>query len=435
MRHLNYVLLACLLLAGLWMVVRRVPSADGRVAWLGDHAASVRTLDPSDEDFADLEALGAAIGDSRVVLLGEATHGDGAASLAKARMVKYLHQRMGFDVVAWEAGFYDTAKAGEALVGAEVGTVDDVLPSWSESVECRRVVEYVRDSRGTHRPIALVGMSLYTYGDSKLFDDAVVFFAAVDPGLPTLDERRALSRVKDLLGKLDTHRHPEAATTPPELAQLDAMIDRLVRDPGDKFRAMHGARAVGFMRTALENLRAFYQFWHMPMSLGGADDNPLGVIEGRNVVFLADEYFPGRKLIVWAHNGHVARGTSEVTELEKKFKFNETIATGQRIYDEMGDAVYSVMLIAHGGKSNGWWGESRDLAVADEGSMEDLFHRAGFKQAFVDLRGLPREHWLRRQLVARPVSYAPMRADWSGVFDGVFFIDVMTPSTIPESGP
>ncbi len=56
-------------------------------------------------------------------------------------------------------------------------------------------------------------------------------------------------------------------------------------------------------------------------------------------------------------------------------------------------------------------------------------HRAGLKQAFVDLRGLPPGHWLRERQVARPVSYAPMRADWSQVYDGLLFIDTMTPST------
>lgn len=416
----------------------QTPPIDQRVEWLRQHAVAIRTLDPADEDYEDLEPLGEAIGDARVVLLGEATHGDGAAFLAKGRLVKFLHGRKGFDVLAWEAGFYDTAKVGESLAaggswhGLTEGAIFDM---WSRTDQCRPVMDYVCATQRTDRPIALVGMSWYTSADSALFDDVVALFEAVDPSLPTRKQRRALKRIKRFLGNLDAHRRPKTAVDPPGLEHMDAMIDLLARDPDGKFSGKHGARQVGFMRMALENLKSFMQFWHRPLTRGGADDNPLGVLEARNIEFLTGEYLPGRKMIVWAHNGHIARGSSQIAELKQKFKFAETIATGQRIHDKMGNAMYSVMLIAHGGKSNGWWGEPRDLSPPPEGSLEDLMHRAGLKLAFLDLRHLPPNHWLRERLVARPVSYAPMRADWSQVYDGLLFIDVMTPSTSSLASP
>jgi len=188
---------------------------------------------------------------------------------------------------------------------------------------------------------------------------------------------------------------------------------------------------------ALENLKAFIQFWYSPRSRGGADENPLGVIEGRNIMFFAQECFPGRRLIVSAHNGHLARGTAQIEELEKErgYKFNETILTGQRVHDAMGDAVYSLMAIAHGGETNDWSGGPRALSPPPRDSLEDLMHRTGLEYAFVDLRGRPHDHWLRAQLVARPVSYAPMRADWSRVYDGVLFINSMTPTTPADDTP
>lgn len=411
--------------------------AERQVTWLRQHAVKVRSLDPSDEDFADLEPLGEAIGDARVVLLGEASHGEGATSLAKGRLVKFLHQRKGFDVLAWEAGFYHCAKAGRALAARETGrgVIDTVVPVRMRIAQCRPVLEYVRATQRGTRPIALVGMSWYTYGDSALFDDAITFFEAADAALPTPQQRRALARLQQFLGELGSHRRPKAEVKPPELVHVEAMIDMLERDPEGNFRRAHDPREIGFMRLALENLQSFVQFWHKPPTRGGVDDNPLGVIEGRNVVFFAREYFPQRKIIVWAHNGHIARGTSQIVELESKFKFSETIATGERIYDALGDAVYSVMFTSHGGRSNGWWNEPRDLPPPPAGSLEDLLHRAGLERAFVDLRHLPPDHWLRERLVAQPVSYAPMRADWTQVYDALFFVDTMTPSTSTNAEP
>ncbi len=432
MRFLTCTLLAYLLAgSSVWSAGQVAPIKE-RLAWLRGHAVKVRTLDPEDEDFTDLEPLGEAIRDARIVLLGEATHGGGSTFLAKGRLIKFLHQRKGFDVLVWESGFYECAKAGEALAaGAPWRDAFEraLLTLWSKSEQCRPVMEYVHATQQSDRPITLAGMSWYTYGDSALFDDVIAFFEAAEPALPTPDQRQALARLESFLADPSRHRRPKASVNPPELEHIEAMIDRLKRDPGNKFRRRHGGPKVGLMRMAMENLGAFIQFWHRPRTRGGADDNPLGVQEGRNVLFLAREYFPRRKLIVWAHNGHLARGSSQIKELKSKFRINETIAAGERIHDALGDDVYSIMFTAHGGERGTWSAEPRELPVPSEGSLEDLMHRAGLERAFVDLRRLPPDHWLRGRLTAHPVSYAPMRADWGLVYDGVFFINTMTPST------
>src|SRR5262245_11525127 len=74
-------------------------AADKLQDWMAEHAVSIRSIDVKDDDFSDLEPLMAAIGTSRVVQMGEPSHGAGSAFAAKARLIKFLHQRMGFDVL------------------------------------------------------------------------------------------------------------------------------------------------------------------------------------------------------------------------------------------------------------------------------------------------------------------------------------------------
>jgi erythromycin esterase-like protein len=89
----------------------RAPAADGvpaagegeRLAWLKKHAVPLRSIDPADEDFSDLDSFRKAVGDARIVFLSEPSHGDGTSFLARTRLIKFLHQQCGFDVLAFES--------------------------------------------------------------------------------------------------------------------------------------------------------------------------------------------------------------------------------------------------------------------------------------------------------------------------------------------
>ena len=74
------------------------------------NSSALASVDPSTPGFDDLAPFGAALGDRRIVLLTEPTHGDGATFLLKTRLVKYLHEVKGFDVLFIESGLYDVAR-------------------------------------------------------------------------------------------------------------------------------------------------------------------------------------------------------------------------------------------------------------------------------------------------------------------------------------
>ena len=71
----------------------------------------IRSINPADTDFRDLEFLAQEIGLARVVMLGEPTHGEGNVFEAKIRLIRYLQEKMGFTTLAFESGFYDLHKA------------------------------------------------------------------------------------------------------------------------------------------------------------------------------------------------------------------------------------------------------------------------------------------------------------------------------------
>ena len=74
---------------------------------LSSKLVSIPSVNPSDEDYDDLEFLKDVLKDKKFVLLGEQIHFDGTTILAKTRLVKYLHDSLDFDVLIFESSLYD----------------------------------------------------------------------------------------------------------------------------------------------------------------------------------------------------------------------------------------------------------------------------------------------------------------------------------------
>jgi erythromycin esterase len=402
------------------------PTAE-RVAWLRQHAVPLRTISPGDTEFRDLQGLGAAIAGARVVMLGEISHGDGRSFEAKTRLVRYLHEQMGFDVLAWESSLPDCTRAGQRLAaGAAWREAFDsaVLSIWSGSQQCCAIMEYVAASQRTPRPIALTGFAFYIGAESGLFEEARSFLAASAGAAGAKSQLEAVDALQKMVAAADTRPRPRSAVVPPEVRPLDELIQRLQSQAASGSPA---ARNLRLLAVSLENLKAYALELNRPPSRGGAQDTPIGMQEGRNMAFLAREHFPGRKIVVWGHNGHLLHNTAGIDDA--RFRINESVTMGQQIREALGAEVYTLVLLAHHGTHGMWWDAPREIPAPPPGSLEDLLHRAGLEHAFVDLRGLPAGHWLRERLTASPIAFTPMRADWTGVADGILFIDEMSPST------
>ena len=134
-----------------------------RIDWLSRHTCPIRSIDPTitEDDFADLKPLMKAIGKSRIVVLGEQSHGDGATFLAKGRLIKFLHQKMGFDVLAWEAGLFNCKDMDSAVRDSAIPIQDainrGIYPIWGTSAQVRPVFEYARSVAQTGRPLEMIG--------------------------------------------------------------------------------------------------------------------------------------------------------------------------------------------------------------------------------------------------------------------------------------
>ena len=399
------------------------PSEDPRIAWLEQHAIAFRSIDPNDEDFSDLEPLAKAIADARIVQLGEQTHGDGATFQAKTRLIKFLHEKHGFDVLAFESGLYDCRKAWELLrtgMKPEEAFRHGVFGIWSRSEQVKPLIEYWGRAAKGDQPLELCGF------------DCQFTAKASHSGLLVED-------VNALLKKLDTPAlNGEQRTAILEtLTQLRA-FSRARRKPSqEQLKPLHNALSV--WREVLHSARPCdvlpemeLSFWRQfaagtstlvtmlgePDTTGSLRDRQMA----RNLIWLAQTAYPNRKIIVWAASSHITHNPAS--------DWNRT-SMGHEVRKVLGEEVYTTAFTA----AQGSWKvptmkRPAKLEPPALGSLEDLFLRAGFENAFVDFRSLgPDGAWLREKLIARPFGHVNRQANWTEMFDGFVFTRRMTAST------
>ncbi len=169
-------------------------SQSAKVDWLQQNAVPVQTLDPRVRDLSDLTPLKDAIGNARIVQLGEQSHRDGATFLAKVRLIRFLHEQLGFNVLAWESGFFDCEEMDSALRGNEpLGKAIQrgVFEMWGRSALVRPLFEYTRLSHKTRAPLRMTGVDIQFSGSRQTYANRL--FGFIDRWHRALPAKRTVS--------------------------------------------------------------------------------------------------------------------------------------------------------------------------------------------------------------------------------------------------
>jgi erythromycin esterase len=456
--------------------------ADALQDWLAANAKAVRTVDPQGADFSDLEPLAAAIGTARVVQLGEPSHNAGTCFAAKVRLILFLHQRLNFDVVVWESGIYDVelAEAGLRAGGDPADAAQrGILRNWSGSEECRPLFAYAQKSHATARPLAMAGFdSSMTSPFANLAAELRKYAAA--PAGETL-KREAAAATEELIQSftalsnyvegldainfrltntggaarqeaLARWERETGAPLRPNRAMLErfqtarARLAELLRANETAFARIAGARRSGFMRRVVDSLGArganLYERFgtDVPASTDGglAEQNRRDASNAENLRWLIEQGYPGRKIIIWAHNAHVMNAYYQAPAF-KTVRLDPAANVmkphGVFLADRLGRDLYTIGFTAYEGE-DGWkhMGTAPAIPPAGAGSLEGRLQRLGHPYAFLDLKGAKGAGYpLGTQIMRVPKYDAVEISDPARPYDGIFFIARMERASLIPS--
>jgi erythromycin esterase-like protein len=387
-----------------------------------------------------------AIGDARLVLIGEASHGTHEFYSTRAEITKALIAERGFSLLAVEADWPDAYRVNRWVRGVsdEAGpeaALDDFtrFPRWMwRNVDVVAFVAWLRKhnvSQPVSQRTGFYGLDLYSLHRS--IEAVLAYLRKVDPD--------AAERARYRYGCFETFgedpqaygyassfglsRDCEKEVTSQLLELQRRALDYASRDgriaADDYFFAEQNARLVA-------NAETYYRamFAGRAESWNVRDQHMMETLEA--LLTHASQHGEPARAVVWAHNSHL--GDARATQMGTAGELN----LGQLVRERYGRNAWLIGFTTHTGSVTAArnWGdpaERRHVRPSMAGSYERLFHDAGVAQFLLFLREgrVPETLWAERLERAIGVIYRPeservshyFRARLPEQFDAVLHID------------
>lgn len=336
---------------------------------------------------AELAPLMQRIGDARVVLLGEATHGTSEFYRMRDRITRELILQKGFSFVAIEGDWPDAARIDQYARGEstheEAWSGFGRFPTWMwRNREAHDFVDWLRghNSRAA-QPVTFHGLDLYSLYSS--IDAVLAYLDRVDP--PTAQVAR--QRYGCLTPwQTDPASYGLAAMTTRfrscEQDVVEILVELQRKSPvyigQDGVRLLDALQNARVIRQAERYYRTMYYGSRAAWNL--RDSHMFSTLQQ-----LLAFHGAGCKAVVWAHNSHI--GDSVATEMSLRAEFN----LGHLCRQAFGTSVYLMGFGTHWGTvaaATEWDApmEVKTVRPSLAGSYEHLFHSSGVGCFFLPLR-------------------------------------------------
>lgn len=388
-----------------------------QVADVKASAIVVSNAEPTNEDYADLAPLKQCLAQTTIVGLGEPIHYDGSSSKAKTRLVKFLHQELGFSVLVFESGFYDCYKAWQAMQAGTpaVEAARKAVYNFWISAETEELFRYIDQQKNTDKPLILAGIGCKfsgIYSRETLLPDLQRFLQAGNSPLVQDTARwRAFSvAMQRAIAKSDFLTKPSAADTLVLGSTFRAILTELRNKPDARAASQQDYLFwQQFCRSSLaEVTRKFSKEQRRDRQMGD------------NLIFLQREMYGNRKTMVWAASSHL---TYSGTNIDSKF-YHQNLRLGDYIKQQYGERYYNIAFTGYRGS----FGKLLFFHVLNvkkhqPTSLEAVLAQTKQPFLFLDFNQPNLPAWLQRPLPAMPFGYREMSMNLPLVMDGLFYTE------------
>lgn len=388
---------------------------------------------------ADFTSLLERVGDAKVVLIGEASHGTSEFYRLREQLTRELIQKKGFNIVSLEADWPDAAHIDRYVRETNISLPEEEpftrFPTWMWSNgEVLSFVKWLKDhneNKSENEKVGVFGLDFYSMFssvkaivdylediDSDLAETARNRYGCLSPyeGNPASYGAAAMS---------DQYKNCEKDVTEMLSKILSERADIAENNGGRYFDAIQNARLV---KNAEKYYRSMYLGAQSSWNL--RDSHMYDTLKS-----LMEHKGSDAKVVVWAHNSHI--GNAQATEMGARGEHN----IGQLAKEDLGDKAYNIGFgTDHGtvAAAHNWGDEMNimDVRPTPKESIEFLMHQAKpnnfllplHKQGHEDLTERLEESRLERAIgvIYRPKTEMQshyFQASLSNQFDEYIWVD------------
>lgn len=372
--------------------------------FLKENTKLIASVDPLHSDYSDLEPIKKAIGNSQVVMLGEQEHGDTPTILAKIRLLKFLHEQLDFDVVAFESDFYALNKDTSS------NALQNIYSVWTACEEYMPLDNYFKETHSSNNPLILTGIDVrhvakYTRLNYLSEIDSVFRYSKIPFSMSSefSDFNNLLNQF--IIYEYKVKEHIDCMDYSRLLVYIDTISGQIANSKMSEKT---------FWLQEFENLRSYIRnCWEIDIEktiFSNIRDRQMG----ENLLWLMKNKYPGKKVVVWGASFHTVRNIMEIKEYKENVD-HPLITMGQVIVDSLGkDSVYSIAFTSAKGYSR--WCE---LPKPVNKSLEKILYRKKYEYAFVDWKNYFEKEY---PFFMCGTNHMPYQSNWTSNFDGVFYI-------------
>ena len=338
------------------------------------------------QGFEDMQPLKKVIGEARLVALGEATHGTREFFQLKHRMLEFLVSEMGFTVFGIEATMPEAFDVNEFVLTGKGDPASALAGLYFWTWDTEEVLDMIRWMRNYNsdprheRKVKFYGFDAQFH--VRAASAALAFVSRVDAELPAGTKEVLSSLANPLLTRSYDALAPEKKEAAATAAQ--GLLNLLDQQKTDYVKRT----SAGEWAVARQHAQVLAQYLAM--------NNPKDMLASSrardramadNVRWVLEHEGPGTKMVIWAHNGHVATSTSADQEW-MGYHLRKMYGSYMVIFGfAFNQGGFQAVEMPFG------TGRLRAFQVkpAPEGSLDAMLAASGLAVAAIDLRALPKD--------------------------------------------
>ncbi len=414
------------LLPVLIFIITSATAQTGIKEYVEQNAQQIVTDKPDTLYDADLEKFGEAIGNKRIILLGEQDHGDAATFLMKSRLVKYLHEKKGFNVLAFESDFI-ALTGGWDKIEKTKGPVDsfikkNIFPIWTLCQTTENLFyNYIPLTQNTQTPLQLAGFDCQLHGNYA--------------------DKNLKEGLKKALYKLSYWEEIKSNADLVINYSDSLFLYRLLKQSSDYKLIEEAATTIltadlkhkeltGWDKIVLENIIAEANNLHFYEPTKPVIHYYRDKQMAKNIEWLATQKYPQEKIIIWAHNGHISKnfGYDYASSKQENYMMGDFLFTQSSIAGEL----YIAGFTSHSGDFRWVTAPKTVFGTVKKPAKQSLENWVpkNFDFAFIDFlpynehnSGKPEAFSMKGSIVSTFTGHhTPYVHYWTKIFDGIFFV-------------